>query len=126
MRGLQLWQTLVRRLGNRAVPMAVAEATPLAPRSRDAGEIQAWLVARLADVLGLPPDEIDPGIPLDRYGLDSRTAAMLSGDLEEWLGRALPATLIWDYPTVDQVATHLAAPPDQVRPARRAAEGGGA
>ncbi len=76
-------------------------------RTRTAGEIQRWLVQRVASELDLRPNEIDVSVPVERYGLDSRTAASLSGDLEDWLGRSLPATLIWDYPTIEEISEHL-------------------
>jgi acyl carrier protein len=76
-------------------------------RGRSAGEIQRWLVGELAKELDLEPSEIDTSVPVDRYGLDSRAAASLSGDLEEWLGRTLPPTLVWDYPTIEEISEHL-------------------
>ena len=70
----------------------------------DAATIARWLARRLAEAVDLEVDEIDIDIPFERYGLDSRNAASLAGELEEWLGRALPATLLWDYPTIAEVA----------------------
>ena len=69
----------------------------------DAAAIVGWLVQRLADVVELEVNEIDVDIPFERYGLDSRSAASLAGELEEWLGCSLPATLLWDYPTISEV-----------------------
>jgi len=34
--------------------------------------------------------------------------ARLSGDLEAWLGRELSPSLIYDYPTIESLARHLA------------------
>ena len=45
----------------------------------EAWEIERWMVRRLAVELELDPEEIDVSVPVDRYGLDSRTAAALSG-----------------------------------------------
>lgn len=78
----------------------------------DVAEIQEWLVTRLSKRLGLPPDEMDIRQPLAQYGLDSRTALSLSGELEDWLGRELSPTLVWDYPTIEELALHLARPLD--------------
>jgi len=61
----------------------------------------------VAETLELDPGEIDVAIPLDRYGLDSRAAATLAGDLEDWLGRPVSATLVWDYPTIEDISEHL-------------------
>jgi acyl carrier protein len=70
--------------------------------------IQEWLAARLAQVLDLQLQEIDPHTPFDRYGLDSMAAVTLIGDLEEWLGLELPATLAWDYPNIAELSQYLA------------------
>jgi acyl carrier protein len=69
--------------------------------------IQSWLVSRLAAVLEVEPDDIDIREPFARYGLDSIQAVSITGELEEWLGRELPATLVWEYPNIDALATYL-------------------
>jgi acyl carrier protein len=75
--------------------------------SRTAEEIQDWLVSQLSDLLDLEPDDIDFRATLDTYGLASREAVMLSGDLEVWLGRRLSPTLVYEYPTIEALAQHL-------------------
>lgn len=74
-----------------------------------APEIQDWLVAYLSDLLKIEPDEVDVTIPFDRYGLDSTAAISLTGDLEEWLGKEIDPTLLYDYPTVEALVEHLSA-----------------
>jgi acyl carrier protein len=74
---------------------------------RGRADIEAWLTQRLADELELDPEEIDRDVPVDRYGLDSRTAASLSGELEDWLGRRIEATVMWEHPTIEQLSLHL-------------------
>ena len=81
------------------------------PQSREA--IQAWLVNRLARHLEMDPEEIDVCEPLSSYGLDSRTAVGLSGELESLLRRPLSPTLAWDYPTIELMATYLAQGPGE-------------
>lgn len=73
-----------------------------------AAEIQAWMSSYLAQLLALEPDEINVTIPFDRYGLDSSVAVGLTGDLEDWLDRKLDPTLLYDYPTIEALAQHLA------------------
>ena len=75
--------------------------------SRDRAAIESWLIERLAKELELAPSEIDRSVPVDRYGLDSRTAASISGELEDWLGRRIAATVLWEHPTVERLARHL-------------------
>ncbi|NEO73373.1 acyl carrier protein [Moorena sp. SIO3H5] len=73
-----------------------------------AKEIKAWLVSYLAELLEIESDEIDVTIPFDRYGLDSSAAVGLTGDLEDWLGSDLDPTLMYDYPTIEALANHVA------------------
>lgn len=73
-----------------------------------ATEIQDWIVSYLADLLEIDSNEIDVTIPFDRYGLDSAVAVGMTGDLEDWLDRKLDPTLLYDYPTVESFACHLA------------------
>ncbi|HEX8475586.1 MAG TPA: acyl carrier protein [Pyrinomonadaceae bacterium] len=99
---------LIERV-TRLFPGRKAEETD-APASSpaDSEQIQAWLVAKLSQQLGISADEMNIREPLASYGLDSRTAISLSGDLENWLGRKLSPTLVWDYPTIEAIADHLA------------------
>ena len=93
-----------RRPPERADPGA-AEPSP-GPRSESA--IAAWLVSRLARESGLDDDEIDLTQPFASFGVDSARALLLVGDLEAWLGRRLPPIVLWNYPTVEALARHLA------------------
>ncbi|NJK49038.1 aminotransferase class I/II-fold pyridoxal phosphate-dependent enzyme [Candidatus Gracilibacteria bacterium] len=71
-------------------------------------EIASWLVARLAELLELDPDEIDRQEDLTEYGLSSVDAVNLSGDLENFLGRRLSPTVVWEYPTIEGLSKYLA------------------
>src|SRR5205823_912460 len=62
-------------------------------------QIEDWLVARIAAELGLIEDDIDRAEVFASFGLDSLKAVALAGELEILLGRRLPPTLLWDYPT---------------------------
>jgi acyl carrier protein len=77
----------------------------VSPTSR---EIEAWLVAAIARSLQVGVHQIDPRRPFADFGMDSVAAVELSGDLEEWLGRRISPTVVWDYPTVSLLAAHLA------------------
>ncbi len=69
--------------------------------------IESWLIDWIAREIGLPPAEVDTGKSLLNYSLSSVTAMMLVGDLEEWLGLTLPPTLVWDYPSIAEIAGFL-------------------
>lgn len=77
----------------------------------NAHEIQAWLIARIADTLRLKPSDIDVHKPFDSYGMSSTEAVILSGDLEELLGSKLSPTLIYDYPSIAVLSSFLALVP---------------
>lgn len=72
-------------------------------------EIRNWLVTQVAAELAVAPSQVNVRVPLTQLGLDSMTAVMLSGDLEEWLGITLPPGLVSDYGTIEALARHLAA-----------------
>jgi len=70
--------------------------------------IQAWIIAHLSEETGIDAREIDPNAAFDDLGVASRDAVTLSGDLEDWLGRTLSPTLLWDHPSIAALAEHLA------------------
>jgi len=70
--------------------------------------IQSWLVTQIAERLRVNPHDIDMHAPLAYYGMDSVQAVGLSADLETLLGREVPPTLAYDYPTIDALARYLA------------------
>jgi amino acid adenylation domain-containing protein len=78
------------------------------PRRRSRAEIAAWLGARIAGPLGVRADEVDTRRPLAGFGIGSLQAVRLAAELEEWLGRRLSPTLVYDYPTIDDLAGFLA------------------
>lgn len=69
--------------------------------------IEDWLTSRVAKMLRVHKDEIDPAERFENYGLGSYQGVMIAGDLSDWLERDLPETLIWDYPTIQEMADYL-------------------
>jgi acyl-CoA synthetase (AMP-forming)/AMP-acid ligase II/acyl carrier protein len=81
-----------------------APARPMTPR-----EIEAWLVERLVQRIGISADDVDPHLPFAYFGIDSVEGVAITRALAAKLGRDLPETLLWDYPTLDAVCRHLGA-----------------
>jgi len=80
-----------------------ASATP-----RAATDIEVWLVGHIANELKLDGGNLDPTEPFVNLGLDSVSAVTITGDLEQWLGIRVSPTVPWDYPTIRELAAHLA------------------
>jgi acyl carrier protein len=70
--------------------------------------IQEWLIGYLARLLDLDPDDIGVTSPFTRYGLDSSSTIILTGDLMEWLGCEIAPDEVYQYPTVESLARFLA------------------
>ncbi len=70
--------------------------------------IEKWLIHRFAQRLRILPSEVNPRLPFSRYGLDSAEAVGLAGELETWMGKRLPPTLLYDHPSIQALAGHLA------------------
>jgi acyl transferase domain-containing protein/acyl-CoA synthetase (AMP-forming)/AMP-acid ligase II/acyl carrier protein len=103
--------------GAGAEAVAVARPPESVERSSSAGaassaaraEIEQRLLRELAQRLRLRPDDVDPKRPIATYGLQSVDMVGMVGELERWVGRKLPATLAWEYPTVEALAGFLSA-----------------
>lgn len=74
---------------------------------KPADEIKSWVVNYLSDLLEIDADDVDVTIPFDRYGLDSSAAVGLTGELEDWLEKEVPPTLLYDYPTIEALVEYL-------------------
>ena len=87
--------------------------TPLVRRLRAStpamrrDQLREALEARLRDVLRLPSGELDPRATFGGLGLDSLGAVELSNAIGIELGRPVPPTLTFSYPTLDAVTDHL-------------------
>jgi acyl transferase domain-containing protein/acyl carrier protein len=88
---------------------------PEGPRveTYSADVIERWLLAKLSDLLGVDPQEIDIREPFASYGMGSTEAVSLSGELGDWLGQNVPADLAYEYPTIETLARHLSSSADE-------------
>jgi len=79
-----------------------------APVNRHRDLLILHLANEVAQLLGSgSPESVDPQQPLRDLGFDSLTAIELRDTLASALGRKMPATLLFDYPTLDRLADFL-------------------
>jgi 8-amino-7-oxononanoate synthase len=72
------------------------------------GAIEKWLTKKIAVILQIAPEKIDIKQDLASYGLSSLAAISLSGELEQWLGKTVSPTLVYEYHSIHAVARYLA------------------
>lgn len=63
--------------------------------------------AEIAAVMRTAPEDLAIRRPLVEQGLDSVMTVMVRRRLEKRFGRRLPATLLWQQPTISAIADHL-------------------
>ncbi|MHA7476161.1 acyl carrier protein, partial [Burkholderia pseudomallei] len=67
-----------------------------------------WLAARGAARLGVPAARVDRRRSLLDLGLTSQDLVSLAGQLRDATGEALLPSVLFDYPTIERLAAHLA------------------
>ena len=63
-------------------------------------QLREWLRNWIADATGQPATTITDDRPMEEFGLASRDAVALSGDIEDLLGITLTATVAYQHPTI--------------------------
>jgi acyl transferase domain-containing protein/NADPH:quinone reductase-like Zn-dependent oxidoreductase len=114
-----------------AAPATVAidlrQELAAAPAARRRVLVRNFVRERAARALGMEAKSIDPQTPLGDLGLDSLLSVELRNTLATALAAPLPATLLFDHPTVDALTDHLLAavlaPEEDPAPAVAAAPG---
>jgi len=70
-------------------------------------QLREWLRNWIADTTGQPVTQISDDRPMEEFGLSSRDAVALSGEIEELLGVTLTATIAYQHPTIASLATRI-------------------
>jgi acyl carrier protein len=71
------------------------------------GEVEAWMVAYLADLLDIPPTQVDVRKPFEQFGLDSTATVAFTSDLGRWLGIKLDTQVMIENDDIQSVARHI-------------------
>ncbi|MEU1287176.1 acyltransferase domain-containing protein [Kitasatospora sp. NPDC005856] len=90
---------------------------PQESAARDISAVTDFLLSRFAELLDLSTNSVDRWAPMHRYGLDSLKSVSLATALSEFLGWQVPATWMWQYPTLDGLARALVDGPRAAEPA---------
>lgn len=69
--------------------------------------LQGWLVERIASITQLPRESVRTSMPFASFGLESRDAYRLSGELEVFTGQSLSPTIFYDHPSIDALVAHM-------------------
>jgi NAD(P)-dependent dehydrogenase (short-subunit alcohol dehydrogenase family)/acyl carrier protein len=86
----------------------LAELLPL-PAQKRRERLLSFLRGQAVRILGLDAAfPLDPGQPLNELGLDSLMAVEMRNALGALLDRSLPATVLFDYPTLAALTDYLA------------------
>ena len=94
-----------------ALPPPDSTLAPASQKTQTVEAVREWLAAAISRQTGIPPAEVNANQPFRYYGFDSARVVEMVGDFSAWLGRPLPPTFFWDYPTAEAVARHLGAEP---------------
>jgi acyl carrier protein len=86
--------------------------------SYEARSIERWVIDRVAFYLECPAEDVDPAVPLAETGIDSASAVGLCGDVEDYWHIDADPTLVFDYPTIADIAAFIA---ESVAPLKQAA-----
>ncbi|WP_327754511.1 acyl carrier protein (plasmid) [Sphingobium sp. SJ10-10] len=80
-------------------------------RQATAEEIEAWIVARIAEIVNVAPAAVSPDAPFDSFGIDSAKAISLMVELENWLNLPdeLPLELLFEAEAIRDAAAGIAA-----------------
>ncbi len=71
-------------------------------------QLSSWLTVKVAEYTETSSESISATARFTEFGLDSVCALALCGDIEDYLDIRLEPTVVWDHPSVDALARHLA------------------
>ncbi|WP_078315353.1 polyketide synthase Pks13 [Mycobacterium sp. D16Q16] len=88
-------------------PEAPEAAAPTSGAELTVAEMREWLRNWIAKATGVSPDRIDESAPMVEMGLSSRDAVAMAADIEDLTGVTLTATVAFQHPTIESLATRI-------------------
>ncbi|HET7699084.1 MAG TPA: acyl carrier protein [Vicinamibacterales bacterium] len=73
----------------------------------DEETVRAWLCAAVARTAGVATNSIDSTATFAYFGLNSLQYVDLTVQLESWLGREIPPTAAYDFPSIELLARYV-------------------
>lgn len=70
-------------------------------------DLQQWVIGRVAEYCRRATSDVDPDENFTNYGMDSVYALALVGDIEDQFGQQVPATTVWDHPTINKLVAFI-------------------
>lgn len=70
-------------------------------------DAEHWMVQYLADLLDIPPSDVDVTRSFDQFGLDSAATVAFTSDMSRWLGIKLDTRIMIENETIRSVAAHI-------------------
>lgn len=74
-------------------------------RTRQAVE---WIVEYISKRLDVAPASMPLDAPFTQFGIESTFAVVMSGDISAWTGHDVPPNLLYEHPTIIDLARHIA------------------
>ena len=79
----------------------------LPPATPTEAEIRDWCLVYVRRIVDDPGVAVGADIGFAEMGLDSATSSYFIVELEEWVGVELEPELVFDYPTIAELARHI-------------------
>ncbi len=79
----------------------------MAEHEMTVAQLREWLRNWVAEATGQPASAISDDRPMEEFGLSSRDAVALSGEIEDLVGVTLSATIVYQNPTIASLATRI-------------------
>lgn len=85
-----------------------AQSEQQAGAARNEAQIAHWLRHYIANIFGLPPEEIPVDTTFNQMGLDSASAVAMTGDLGDWAGCDIDPSAVYEHATIQKLSHAVA------------------